>query len=414
MKIFGAAAIAAWTASVFMAVPAIAGAETFRYAYREGEKYRIVSTVLEDVYVNRRLSHRAEILNRIAVEVGRTGPAGTGHRATFQTSERSTGVRGSSFQWAREYESVFDRDVFGRYAIGKEYWMPVVRDVPLFPDQDMKEGDSWSADAEEVHDFRDSFGIREPYRIPIQARYRYVGERKPQRAGSSELAGRTFPAFTVSYRIFDEPSRPQGGGAFWPVRVMGSSDQVVYWDRKNGRPAAYEERFRMVFELSDGTTVEYRGSAEALVVESTPMDRTGLAAEIAKDIERLDIPDAAVRVTDEGVAISLEDIRFQPDSAVLLREEQEKLDRISEILQKYSDRDIQVGGHTALAGTEQGRATLSRERAAAVAEYLIGNGARDASRVVVRGYGATKPVAENTSEAGRKKNRRVEITLLEN
>lgn len=414
MKKTGSAAFAFCLACAFAAASAKAGAESFRYKYREGEKYRIVSTVFEDVYVDRSLSHRAEILNRIAVEVEKAGPAGARHRATFQTSERSTGVRGSSFQWAREYESVFDRDAFGRYSIGKEYWMPVVRDVPLFPDQELAEGDSWSADAEEVHDFRDSFGIREPYRIPIQVRYRYVGERKPQTPDDEALRNRSFPAFTVSYRIFDEPARPQGGGTLWPIRIMGASDQMVYWDREFGRPAAYEERFRMVFELSNGSTVEYRGTAKALIVESTPMDRAEMAAEIAKDIERLDIPDAAVRVTDEGVAISLEDIRFQPDSAVLLREEREKLDRISEILKKYADRDIQVGGHTALAGTEQGRMTLSRERASSVAEYLIGKGAREAARVVVRGYGATKPVAENASEEGRKKNRRVEITLLEN
>jgi len=388
-----------------------AGAEVFRHEYREGEKYRIVSTVKEDVYIDRRLSHRAEILNRIAVEVtGTQSGAGT-HRATFQTSERATGVRGSSFQWAREYESVFTRDAAGRYSIGKEYWMPVVRDVPVFPEGDVAVGDGWSAAGEEVHDFRVSVGISEPYRIPIQARYRFVGERTTSIEG---LAGKTFPAVTVDYRIFDEPPRPLRGGKVWPVRIMGASDQVVYWDREHGRAAAYEERFRMVFELSNGTVVEYRGAAEALIVESTPMDRTTVAAEIARDIERMNIPDAAVRVTDEGVAISLEDIRFQPDSAILLASERGKLDRIADILKKHSGRDILVGGHTALAGTEQGRAKLSQERAAAVAEYLIGKGARDADRVVVRGYGATKPLADNAAEDGRKKNRRVEITLLEN
>jgi outer membrane protein OmpA-like peptidoglycan-associated protein len=390
-----------------------AGAETFRYQYREGEKYRIVSTVQEDVYVDRVLSHRAEILNRIAVEVLDASGSGARHRATFQTSERSTGVRGASFQWAREYESVFARDAAGRYTIGKEYWMPVVRDVPVFPDQDMAVGDSWSADAEEVHDFRDSFGIQEPYRIPIQVRYRHLGERKPQKPSFGDLRNSAFPAFTVSYRIFDEPPRPQSGGRLWPVRIMGASDQVVYWDREYGRPAAYEESFRMVFELSNGATVEYRGAADALIVESTPMNRTEMAAEIAKDIQRMDIQDTAVRVTEEGVSISLEDIQFQPDSAVLLPDERQKLERIAAIL--GNTRSGHPGGRPhRIGGTEQGRQILSRERAAAVAEYLIGLGARNAERVVVRGFGASKPVANNSTEEGRRKNRRVDITLLEN
>jgi len=98
----------------------------------------------------------------------------------------------------------------------------------------------------------------------------------------------------------------------------------------------------------------------------------------------------------------------------LLPSEQAKLDQIAEILGRYGDRDILVGGHTALAGTEAGRQKLSEERAASVAAYLISKGARQTERVVVRGYGATKPVSDNSTEQGKKKNRRVEITILEN
>lgn len=391
-----------------------AAAETFVYRYVPGDKYRILSTVKEEVYLNRALSHRAEILNRIAVAVKAVDARGGTLEADFQTSERSVGIRGASFQWAREYSSVFLRDAYGRYTIAPEYWMPVVRDVPVFPGTDLKVGDSWTAVGEEVHDFRDSFGIGEPYRIPISVTYRFLGDRRPTVSSPEIREGTAYPTFTVSYRIFEEPSRPTGGGSVWPARIMGSSDQTVYWDREAGRPIGYEERFRMIFELSSGVTVEYRGTATAVVVESTPMDRGKLASDIASDIERMAIPDAGVRVTDEGVAINLEDIQFQPDSATLLVSEKSKLDRIAEILKKYPERDIQVGGHTALAGTEEGRNKLSRDRAAAVAEYLIGAGARPAERVVVRGYGATKPLGDNGTEAGRKKNRRVEITLLEN
>lgn len=63
-------------------------------------------------------------------------------------------------------------------------------------------------------------------------------------------------------------------------------------------PAAYEENFRMIFELSDGTTLESRGEAEAEVIEAAPRDRVRLADEIAGDIERLGIADASVRATD--------------------------------------------------------------------------------------------------------------------
>jgi len=255
-----------------------------------------------------------------------------------------------------------------------------------------------------MHDFRDSFGIVEPYRIPFTANYKFLGNRT--------WRDKEYPAISVSYRIFDEPKAVRG--RTWPRRILGASDQVVYWDFALGQARAYEEEFRMVFELSNGMTVEYRGEAEAEIIESPEMDKERMAEDIARDIDRLGIDDASVRVVDDGIAISLENIQFDADSAVLRRSEQAKLDKIAEILARYRDRDILVGGHTALAGTAGGRMSLSAERASVVAEYLIGKKVRSADRVVVRGYGADRPIADNRSEEGMKKNRRVEITILEN
>jgi outer membrane protein OmpA-like peptidoglycan-associated protein len=140
------------------------------------------------------------------------------------------------------------------------------------------------------------------------------------------------------------------------------------------------------------------------------MDKEQMAGEIGRDLEGI----AAVRVDQEGVTISLEAIRFAPDSSELLPAEQAKLDSIGEFLARYGGRDILVAGHTALAGTAEARRELSLRRASAVAEYLIRRGVRREDRVVVRGYGAERPLADNDSEEGRERNRRVEITILEN
>jgi outer membrane protein OmpA-like peptidoglycan-associated protein len=121
-----------------------------------------------------------------------------------------------------------------------------------------------------------------------------------------------------------------------------------------------------------------------------------------------------VRIVDEGITITLEDIQFEPDSAILMQSEQVKLDKIAEILKRYPERDILIGGHTALAGTAESRILLSQERAAAAADYLIETEIRTADRIVVQGYGAERPLADNQTEEGRRKNRRVEITILEN
>jgi outer membrane protein OmpA-like peptidoglycan-associated protein len=387
-----------------LVLTAIAGAEEFFYRHRAGDKYRILSIVNESVYLDRKLSHNAEILNRVAVTVEEEKDGRARHRGLFRTAERSVDQGGQSFQWARDYESVFERDRQGHITIDGRYFMPVVRNVPVFPEGDLKPGDTWSAEGHEMHDFRDSFGINEPYRIPFTANYMFLGNRA--------WRGKEYPAFSVSYRIFDEPQTVQG--RIWPRRVIEASDQVVYWDFDLGQARAYEEEFRVIFELSNGRTVEYRGNAEAEILESPEINKEKIAEDIARDIEKLGIGDASVRVVDDGIAISLENIQFDADSAELRQSETAKLDKVGEILLRYQDRDIQVGGHTALAGTAEGRRQLSLERAAAAADYLIGKRVREADRVVVRGFGAEQPLGDNGTEEGRKRNRRVEITILEN
>jgi outer membrane protein OmpA-like peptidoglycan-associated protein len=282
--------------------------------------------------------------------------------------------------------------------------MPVVRNVPVFPDRNLQLLERWSAEGHEVHDFRDAFGIEEPYRIPFIANYVYIGER--------QWKEESYPAFSVNYRITSRP--PAVRGRVYPVRISGDFDQIVYWDHALGQPVAYEESFRFIFEMSDRRTIEFRGTAHAEFIESEYMDREQLIAEIIDEINRLEIPDVNVRVVDEGIMISLEDIGFYPDSNVMLPGEQAKLDRIAEILKRYSDRDIVVSGHTALAGTSEGRMRLSIDRARAVTDYLLENNVRSADRIVIRGYGAERPVADNNTEEGRRRNRRVEITILEN
>ena len=398
-----------------------AAALEFSYHYKAGDKYRIVSTVNEDVYVNYQLMFRAEIINRISMEVLSVSPASAGSSgekarlaAVFQSAEKTVRVGGGNsrnqtgnsaapvFQWSRDYKSEFDQTELGYMTIDDGYYMPMVRNVPVFPGRDLGIGETWSAGGTEVHDFRDNFGIEKPYRIPFTAFYTYLGERS--------WKGSNYPAFSVSYRISLEPEAVPG--KTFPRRIIGASDQVVYWDTDHCQAAYYEELFRTVIHLSDGQIWEYRGRAGAEVVEAPPMNKQEVLLEIADTIKN--IPDASVRVSDEGIVISLENIQFAPDSAVLLTGERAKLDKIAEVLMKYPDRDILVGGHTALARTAEGRLQLSYERAQAVAEYLVSRNVRTPDRVVIQGYGAERPVADNRTEEGMRKNRRVEITILEN
>jgi len=388
-----------------------AAAENFEYRHIAGMRYRILSVVDQSVLINGTLSHTSQILNRIAVEVTEANN-GTGHHsATYQTSERviydsqqRTQNPASVFQWEMEYDSEFERDRLGYITIRPNYFMPMVRNVPVFTGRSLRPGDTWNTEAHEVHDFRDAFGIQEPYRIPFRAFYQYLGER--------EWKGRMYPAFSVTYNVETRPA--SAAGRMHPTRISSSYNMTIFWDRENGLEKAYTGTSRITFEMSDGRILQFNTQSEAELIEAEVMNREQLATEIAEEINRLAIPDVTVREVEEGISISLDDIRFQPDSARMLPGEQQKLDRVAEILMRYPDRDIMVSGHTALAGTEAGRMSLSQDRARAVAEYLLSRNVRTADRMVTRGFGAERPVADNNTEEGRRLNRRVEITILEN
>jgi outer membrane protein OmpA-like peptidoglycan-associated protein len=141
-------------------------------------------------------------------------------------------------------------------------------------------------------------------------------------------------------------------------------------------------------------------------------EREQIAEVIRVELEQHEVTDTSVRVAEKGVVISLNNIQFMPDSVKLTVEEMIKLREIGAILARYPG-NILVGGHTAMAGTGEGRLQISTERAQAVADFLIALGSRSAEHITVRGYGAEWPLGDNATEEGQAINRRVEITLLD-
>jgi outer membrane protein OmpA-like peptidoglycan-associated protein len=380
-------------------------AEDFTFTYRTGDRFRVLSTVTEDVYVNRAFSYRSEFLNRISFSVTDTREGSGLLEGTFVSSEKPP-EEGTAYGWSAEYRTSFWRDGKGRYAIDGSYFMPTVRNVPVFPDRELEPGDTWSESGSEVQDFREGFGIPEPFVIPFDARYEYRGK--------AARDGREYDLIAVSYEVYYSPPAPAAYAGAYPESVMGYSDQLLYWDPAQGDVISYSEEFRFTYSLSDARVIEYRGTAEANVYEAERMDREAVSADIRDRLESMNVAAAAVEATEKGVTIRLSDIRFQADSAELMPSELEKLAKIGEILKSYPDRDLLIEGHTALAGTAEGRQKLSEGRAGAVGDYFVANAIRLPERVVTRGYGAEKPVADNATEEGKSANRRVEITLLEN
>ena len=92
---------------------------------------------------------------------------------------------------------------------------------------------------------------------------------------------------------------------------------------------------------------------------------------------------------------------IRPDSAAVL-------DQAAALLREASSIKVEIAGHTDNVGDADANLSLSQQRAESVRNALVERGI-DGGRLVAKGYGATAPVADNRSEAGRAQNRRVEL-----
>jgi len=103
-------------------------------------------------------------------------------------------------------------------------------------------------------------------------------------------------------------------------------------------------------------------------------------------------------------------IQFKVGSAQLLRSAKPILDKAARALMRYPDLHVEIGGHASSEGDDDYNMALSQDRVLTVRDYLIDKGV-DPDRLTARGYGETRPIADNNTEEGRRANRRVEFVL---
>jgi outer membrane protein OmpA-like peptidoglycan-associated protein len=113
----------------------------------------------------------------------------------------------------------------------------------------------------------------------------------------------------------------------------------------------------------------------------------------------------------ENASVRLNNIFFETDKTELLPSSFAELDRLRDILSKDTALRIAIEGHTDNTGSEAHNKALSLGRANAVVQYLIVKGIANA-RLQSRGYAAEKPIAQNDTEEGKAKNRRVEFRIV--
>ncbi|MDP3584030.1 MAG: OmpA family protein [Thiobacillus sp.] len=104
----------------------------------------------------------------------------------------------------------------------------------------------------------------------------------------------------------------------------------------------------------------------------------------------------------------LEGVNFDFDESTIRPEDQAIIDKDVATLEQWGKVNIEVAGHTDSRGSDEYNMALSQRRADAVRNHLIKKGI-EADRLTAVGYGESQPVADNATDEGRFKNRRVEL-----
>lgn len=107
----------------------------------------------------------------------------------------------------------------------------------------------------------------------------------------------------------------------------------------------------------------------------------------------------------------LENVFFDTDKYILKPQSYIELNKLVDYLNKYPKTKIELHGHTDNQGDAKHNMTLSQNRAKAVTDYLISKGIAK-ERLSSKGFGDTKPIADNTTAEGRAKNRRTEYVFI--
>lgn len=227
-----------------------------------------------------------------------------------------------------------------------------------------------------------------------------------------ELAPDQLHAAQASLEIAERTYKDEGNSP-------NMSDRAYVAMRKSQLAEAHAGIVQANAELKTAEERKLSETQGAQVAVANELATTRAELETARGVnaaqkDQLEALKAAGEVKQEarGVVLTLSgSVIFPSGKAELLPSARSKLSEVASALSSSGDKSkISVEGHTDSAGSDSLNQELSLKRATAVRDALVSDGV-SADRVSVQGYGETRPVADNASQAGRANNRRVEIVI---
>ena len=334
----------------------------------------------------------------------------------------------------------------GNTVIEDDRGFPMLRGFPAFPNQRVTKGVKWRAPGNRAVD---PFNTGSAVIIPFTAEYEYRGSEYYR----DILVHRIYALYGYNYQN-PIPAHPY-------ARVMGGHKVDILVRAADGLPIFMRDDLNITYTLADNTKVEFKGFTLTFGSGLVPLNRgevitslgntlnirpspslpenssdtspqktspgsgssSGSGTSTGSKTPEQKIPelgasdlqnDSSIDLTPvpEGIKLTIKDIRFIADSPQFLPAEIPRLDLIANALKQIPDRTFLVEGHTASTGQPANEMQLSVERAQSFINELVKRGI-GAERFIYKGWGGTKPVGDNETDAGRSANRRVEITILE-
>jgi outer membrane protein OmpA-like peptidoglycan-associated protein len=194
---------------------------------------------------------------------------------------------------------------------------------------------------------------------------------------------------------------------FDAVAALAQAHYADAWD-----PAAVAAAEAAVARLGAHRALDVR--ATVLTIPGLQLGVQGATRSIVATVQELQAAkrDLGAQETELEVKVELPaDVLFDFDRADIRSDAAAALGKLATIIAAYPGGRVELGGHTDSKGADDYNLRLSQQRAESVKAWLVSRHGLDAARIATRGWGETRPVADNATDAGRQKNRRVEAVI---
>ena len=395
---------------------------------------------------------------------GQSGTEYTGDFYIFQQTKRNASTAAAGIDDIVPSTFVMLQD--GSIQFTEMCFYPQLRNFPVFPQDKVKKGSRWQGTAERVIDPRNNnqYTVLE---VPVE--YEFIGEELYEGAPVYRIKAK----FATRFNRYNPPRIIDSE----LTQATGTHDVDILVDKETCAVLMILDRLDETFTYRNGETIRYKGTTSLFTKIPVQVDKRelyeravyiarGEEAPASSSLAKIDnagkssgsektssseiasnetgssggktsassvtskeagvveknpttgsvIDDGTglfqVEDTDKGVRLSVRDLKFVADSSQLLPQEKERLDAVAEVLKSVPGGTFLIEGHTAAVGLAAGEQQLSEERAQSVIKEMVKRGLKE-EQFMFKGYGGTRPVGDNNTDAGRAANRRVEITILQ-